>query len=354
MNVKVNRLGKEIYDKGYKSLKDFLDNTDVDCNYSLIYGWITKKSTIYPQSIVYIDRIAKVFNLNRIDVLNMIATEPKYDVELLKKRGDENKVKSKLQLLREKSNLCAKDVAELIGECDAQFVYDIENGKIRNFKSSTQLKNYMELFGISMTEMVNLQNEACKAYNEKNAEYKMKYREEHGMPPLKPFTQIPANKLQEIRLGKRIKVKEMAEMIGLENPQTLTDFEHGKRRWLPNEVVDKYREIMELTEDELEAISFEVYSKRYEEDHDKRLENKEKETMNEPIIAKDDIEEVTVTPKEEVEEFKRVINDAKSEVRAIPAPKLSADDMQTVMSLLYGKVDFDTFKTIERILGGEQ
>lgn len=345
MNVKVNRLGKEIYDKGYKSLKDFLNNTDVDCNYSLIYGWITKKSTIYPQSVVYVDRIAKVFNLNRIDVLNMIATEPKYDVELLKKRSDENKVKSKLQLLREKSNLCAKDVAEMIGECDAQFVYDIENGKIRNFKSSTQLKNYMELFGISMTEMVNLQNEACKAYNEKNAEYKMKYREEHGMPPLKPFTQIPANKLQEIRLGKRIKVKEMAEMIGLKNPQTLTDFEHGKRRWLPSEVVDKYREIMELTEDELEAISFEVYSKRYEEDHDKRLENKENKTMLDKIYD-------TAEGKEKDWEYKTKCTVAETpnvEEIKIESGKIPVDK---VMEILYGKVDFDTFRLVADILRG--
>lgn len=59
----------------------------------------------------------------------------------------------------------------------------------------------------------------------------------------------------------------------------------------------------------------------------------------------------------DVEEVKAIMNDVMEEARAVeptPAPIISAEDMQKVMSVLYGKVDFNTFKTIERILGGEQ
>lgn len=358
-NTKLNRLGKVIVESGCGSLKDFIKDNNLKVNYATLYGWITKKTSINEyKSTLFVDEIADVLNTNRVDVLNMIATDPIYDVELVRKQNEPSKVKSELQLMRERSGLSAKEVAILVGDCDAQFIYDIENGKTRNFHTSTQLKNYMELFGIGMGEMVRMQDEACKRYSDANGEYKKNLRKERGLPVAE--SRVPINKLQEFRLNKGLTVIQLAEKIGFPKAQMLTDIEHGRRRFFPSaESKCKYMEITGITEEELDSLMEEIYEKRKKEG--KYVESKST-YVNEMVdkIYNGYDEEVMEKRDKAMEEFDKEYEVTHMDNEAIITPReekkclLPAEDMQRVMSILYGKVDFDTFKTIENILGGEQ
>lgn len=339
MHVKVNRLGKMIYDEGYRSLKDFVATNNIGCNYSAIYSWTTKKSTVFPQSIIYIDRIADALESSRIDVLNMISTDPSYDVSLIKSLNKSTKTKTKLQLLRETSDMSADDVAKLISTTedivDSQFVYDIENGKRRNFPSSSVMKNYMELFGLSFVLMHEYQDEACEKYLQKDKERRpVRMRESNS-------------ELAELRAEKGYRVADLCEIIGLDNNQYLTDIEHGRRRYFPSEGIEKkYLETLGLTKEKFLELRDKAIQKRREE-YAVNIKTKESEDMQEIVMP-----DVT---QEQVEEIKEAMNNVKLEVMAVePTPKckLPAEDMQTVMSLLYGKLDFATFKKVENILMG--
>lgn len=91
--------------------------------------------------------------------------------------------------------------------------------------------------------------------------------------------------------------------------------------------------------------------------HDNQLRDSERRKEKEINKESEDVQEIVMpdVTQEQVEEIKEAMNNVKLEVIPIePTPKckLPAEDMQTVMSLLYGKVDFNTFKTIENILMG--
>lgn len=335
-NVKLNRLGKAIAESGCGSLKKFITNKNLKVKYGTLYNWIATKATVNEyKSSLYIDEIADALDTTRIDVLNMIATEPIYDVKFVKKHNEPTKVKTELQLMREREGLSAKDVATLVGDCDAQFIYDIENGKIRNFHTSTQLKNYMELFGIGMGEMVRMQDEACKRYTEVNGEYKKKLREERGLTVIRE--RVPINKLQEIRMNRGLSTAEVAELVGFEKGQHITDIEHGRRRYFPTPgIKSRYLKFTGLTEQELDAIMEELYENRKTGRKNKPMD---KIKLNTPS---DDME--VYATYEETED--KCIENPHVE------PLLSAEDTQKVMTILYGKVDFATFKIIENILGG--
>lgn len=340
--LKVNKFGKLIADKGYKSIAQLIAENDLKVNYSTLHNWVTKKSTVFPQSLNVIDHIASVLDSTRIDILNMISTDPIYDSTFIKHYSPRTtKNKSKLQLLRETAGYNANEVASAISTetdiVDAQFVYDIENGKRRNFPSSTVMKNYMELFDLSFVKLYEYQDEACKDYNE--ADRKARGTRTGRNPNL--------SELGKIRCDLGLTVRKVADSIGIDNQQFITDLEHGRRSGFPtDEIRDKYLALMGISLEEFESIVGRLTKERLE------LLKKENKTMLDKIYD-------TAEDKEKDWEYKTkctVIETPKvEEVKAIeptPAPIIPAEDMQRVMSVLYGKVDFNTFKTIENILMG--
>ena len=364
--LKVNKFGKLIADKGYKSIAQLIAENDLKVNYSTLHNWVTKKSTVFPQSLNVIDDIASALDSTRIDILNMISTDPIYDATFIKNYSSRNtKNKSKLQLLRETAGYNASEVASAISTetdiVDAQFVYDIENGKRRNFPSSTIMKNYMELFDLSFVKLYEYQDEACKDYNE--ADRKARGTRTGRNPNV--------SELGKIRCDLGLTVRKVADSIGIDNQQFITDLEHGRRSGLPtDEVRDKYLALMGISLEEFESIVSRLTKERLEQfkKDNKNMIDKIYGGYDEEAIEKRDKamaefdkkyevthmdNEAIITPKEDVEVnpwvdiFKKTGESQKNIERKLPA-----EDMQRVMSVLYGKVDFNTFKTIENILMG--
>lgn len=193
------------------------------------------------------------------------------------------------------------------------------------------------------------------------------------------------NILKRKRYDLGFSAAEMAEYIGLNDRQIIIDIENGKRAKFPvgnDEAFEKYLDALD--------ISFGQFAKALTDIREKHLKNtkvvtikpdiaesdhhfaeKLYQNMNGEIVSDEevnpwvdifkktgesqkDIVNVNATD-EEVEAFKEAMNNVKLEVMAVePTPKckLPAEDMQTVMSLLYGKLDFATFKKVENILMG--
>ena len=156
------------------------------------------------------------------------------------------------------------------------------------------------------------------------------------------------NILKQKRYDLGFSAAEMAEYIGLNDRQIIIDIENGKRAKFPvgnDEAFKKYLDALD--------ISFGQFTKALADIREKHLKNTKVVTIK-PDIAEKAYQNMNGEIVSE-EEFKEAMNSVKLEVMAVePTPKckLPAEDMQTVMSLLYGKVDFNTFKTIENILMG--
>ena len=155
--MKVNRLGyKVLTELGYKSLKECYEVNNLGCSYYAFYDWCTKKTSPNNKLSLAIDKIAGMLDVSRNDVLNMISTEPNFNVGGVQ---GENLFKDK----RAELGLTAKELAEIV-ECDMQMINDIENGKRKGFPDSTTLKNYLDALDISFTQF----QETVKKLREEN------------------------------------------------------------------------------------------------------------------------------------------------------------------------------------------
>ena len=283
--MRVNRLGKIILES-YSGLKEFITKNDLKVNFRTLYGWCTEySSTPNLKNYIHIDAIAKVLEVSRQSVLDMIATKAVYDVEPKKESPmpmrSYNNADNLLKKKRRLTGLSPAELASRIG-CEKQIIYDIENGKRVTFPNSDMLKKYLEVMNLSFTQF-----------------------------------QHEINALRE-----KVKPKER---------ESSAKSREAKR----SEIID---------------MIYESYDEEAIEKRDKAMEEFDKEYE----VAYTDTEAI-IKPKEDVEVnpwvdiFKKTGESQKNIERKLPA-----EDMQTVMSLIYGKVDFNTFKTIERILGGEQ
>ena len=155
-------------------------------------------------------------------------------------------------------------------------------------------------------------------------------------------------KQKRVELG--LTAKELGEIIGCDQ-QMINDIENGKRCNFPDtEIAKNYIQLLDISFTQFQNTISALRHDNQLRDSERRKEkeiNKESEDMQEIVMP-----DVT---QEQVEDIKEAMNNVKLEVMPVePTPKckLPAEDMQTVMSLLYGKVDFNTFKTIENILMG--
>lgn len=194
--MKVNRLGKSILEAGYKNIGEFIRLNNIGVRNDTMLDWVKAPHTVYAKNMLYIDRIAEALETSRNEVLNMISTKAIYDSnEIL------NKDKSPLRLLREKASLSTAEVAELVGEVDNQFISEFERGKRKSFPSSTVMKNYMDLFDLSFTQLHELQAQAIDMYNKNK-----KPKEVQEAP------YIPEDKVEEIKTEESIVVLPLPEI----------------------------------------------------------------------------------------------------------------------------------------------
>ena len=272
--MQVNRLGKKINDLGYRSMRDFIETNNIKIEQTVLHRWCTKGST--PNSVysAEIDKLAGILDCSRIEVLNMIASKPSFDVKSgreLPKREDGNLLKQKRYDLK----LTSAELAELIGIGDRQVIVDIENGKRAKFPVGKEeaFKNYLDALDISFTQFQ-------KAVAEiKDKRRQMMWADRLGNSISEEATVIPA---EEVKEEPDVKVKDIVNV-------TVTDEE------------------------------FEVF----------------KEAMSKPIplTACDPSEYPSVPCK-------------------APSLPLDTEKINTVMSLIYGHVDYEVYKEVENILKG--
>lgn len=267
-------------------------------------------------------------------------------------------------------------------------IYDLGYKSIREFVEANDIKASTDLINRWSTQGCTPYEVHAETLNKLTGIFDCSRTELLNMIASKPTFDIKGgNKLPKTEADNLLKQKrydlgfsaaEMAEYIGLNDRQIIIDIENGKRAKFPvgnDEAFKKYLDALD--------ISFGQFTKALTDIREKHLKNtkvvtikpdiaeKAYQNMNGEIVSDEevnpwvdifkktgesqkDIVNVNATD-EEVEEIKEAMNNVKLEVMAVePTPKckLPAEDMQTVMSLLYGKVDFNTFKTIENILMG--
>lgn len=253
--MRVNRLGKVILES-YSGLKEFITKNDLKVNFRTLYGWCTEyTSTPNLKNYIHIDAIAKVLEVSRQSILDMIATKAVYEVEPKKE------LPMRFKQTRRLVGLSPAELASRIG-CEKQIIYDIENGKRVTFPNSDMLKKYLEVMNISFTQF------------------------QHEIKALR----------------ENVKPKERES--------------HARRR--------------EAKRSEIIDMIYGGYDEEAIEKRDKVME----EFNNEYEVTRTDTE-VIIEPKEEVIK----ITNGK-----IPVDK--------ILELIYGKVDFETFRLVADILRG--
>lgn len=161
-------------------------------------------------------------------------------------------------------------------------------------------------------------------------------------------------KQKRVELG--LTAKELGEIIGCDQ-QMIADIENGKRCNFPdNEIAKNYIELLDISFTQFQNTISALRHDNQLRDSERRKEkeiNKGSETMLDKIYD-------TAEGKEKDWEYKTKCTVGETpkveEITEKPhredKPLLPAEDMQTVMSLLYGKLDFATFKKVENILMG--
>lgn len=159
------------------------------------------------------------------------------------------------------------------------------------------------------------------------------------------------NLLKQKRYDLKLTSAELAELIGIGDKQVIMDVENGKRNKFPVGKEEAFKNYLDVLD-----ISFTQFQKAVAEIKDKRRKIEEEPDVIKAVIK------ATVTD-EEVEAFEEAMSKPipltvcdPSEYPSVPckAPSLPLDTekINTVMSLIYGHVDYEVYKEVENILKG--
>ena len=254
-------------------------------------------------------------------------------------------------------------IKEFIAKNDLKVNFRTLYGWCTEYTSTPNLKNYIHIDAIAKALEVSrdsvLNMIATKAVYEVEPKKEENPKKGRGM-----YKRVADNFLKQKRMELGFKQSELAELIGLDNKQILVDIENGKRTNFPNsEILKNYLEALDIS---FTQFQNEINALREKE---KARDTERNEEKRNAFIDKLYDEEAIEKGFKAMEEFDKEYYVVNTDTIAIIKPKedevienphkeknplLPAKEMQEVMSLIYGKVDFDTFKTIERILGGEQ
>lgn len=254
---------------------------------------------------------------------------------------------------------------EFIAKNDLKVNFRTLYGWCTEYTSTPNLKNYIHIDAVAKALEVSRQSVLDMIATK--AVYEVEPKKEL---PMRSYNNAD-NLFKKTRRLVGLSPAELASRIGCEK-QIIYDIENGKRVTFPNsDMLKKYLEVMNLSftqfQHEVNALREKVKPKERESSAKSR-EAKRSEIIDmiyggydeEAIEKRDKVmeefnneyevthmgNEAIITPRED----KCIENPHKEK-----NPLLPAEDMQKVMSLLYGKVNFNTFKQIENILmGGEQ
>lgn len=252
-------------------------------------------------------------------------------------------------------------IKEFIAKNDLKVNFRTLYGWCTEYTSTPNLKNYIHIDAIA--KALEVSRDSVLDMIATKAVYEVEPKKGRGM-----YKKVADNLLKQKRMDLGFMQKELAELIGLDNKQILVDIENGKRTNFPNsEILKNYLEALgisfsqfqreinalrqkekardtERNEEKRNAFIDKLYDEEAIEKRDKAMEEFDKE-----YEVKHMNNEAIIIPREDkcIENPDRPYRENKN--------LLPAEDMQKVMSLLYGKVNFNTFKQIENILmGGEQ
>lgn len=252
---------------------------------------------------------------------------------------------------------------EFIAKNDLKVNFRTLYGWCTEYTSTPNLKNYIHIDAVA--KALGVSRESVLDMIATKAVFDVEPKKERPMP-MRSHNKSD-NLFKQTRRSVGLSPAELASRIGCEK-QIIYDIENGKRVTFPNsDMLKKYLEALNLSftqfQREINALRNKVKPKEressaksreakrseiidmlYDEEAIEKRDKAMEEFDNEYEVIRTDTEAI-IKPKEE-----EVIENPHKEKN----PLLPAEDMQTVMSLIYGKVDFNTFKTVERILGGEQ
>lgn len=250
-------------------------------------------------------------------------------------------------------------IKEFIAKNDLKVNFRTLYGWCTEYTSTPNLKNYIHIDAIANALEVSRQSIldmiATKAVFDIEPKKEEKPKKVEPKKGRGMYKRVADNLLKQKRMELGFMQKELAELIGLDNKQILVDIENGKRTNFPNsEILKNYLEALDISftqfQNEINALRKKEKARDTERNEEKRnaFIDKIYESYDEEAIETDT--EAIIKPKEDevnpwVDIFKKMGESQKNRL-------LPAEDMQTVMSLIYGKVDFNTFKTIENILMG--
>ena len=257
---------------------------------------------------------------------------------------------------------------EFIAKNDLKVNFRTLYGWCTEYTSTPNLKNYIHIDAIANALGTNRQDIldmiATKAVFDVEPKKEEKPKTVEPKKGRGMYKRVADNLLKQKRMELGFMQKELAELIGLDNKQILVDIENGKRTNFPNsEILKNYIETLDISfsqfQNEINALRNKERAKDKERNEEKRNAFIDKLYDEEAIEMRDKAMEWFDSKYEVIHmDNKVIIKPREEEVIENPHkeknPLLPAKEMQEVMSLIYGKVDFNTFKTIERILGGEQ
>lgn len=173
------------------------------------------------------------------------------------------------------------------------------------------------------------------------------------------------NLFKRVRKQKGLTVAQLAEMLGIDNNQIIYDIENGKRADFPaTEITKKYIELLDISftqfKSTVKELRDKVKSSNGAKEEEKPYENpyvsifkKMNEQPTDGCIENPDREIIEVDiPEESHTPFQdacKVLYDLpKTPAKAV----LSEITINKVMSLIYGQVDYITYKQVEDTLKG--
>lgn len=251
---------------------------------------------------------------------------------------------------------------EFIAKNDLKVNFRTLYGWCTEYSSTPNLKNYIHIdaiakvLGTSRQDILDMiATKAVFDIEPKKEEKPKKVEPKKGRGMYK---RVADNLLKQKRMDLGFKQSELAELIGLDNKQILVDIENGKRTNFPNsEILKNYLETLDISfsqfQSEINALRDKERARDTERNEGKRnaFIDKIYESYDEEAIEKRDkvMEEFNNEYEVAYTDTETIIKPKEEEVIKITNGKIP---VEKILELIYGKVDFETFRLVADILRG--
>lgn len=259
-------------------------------------------------------------------------------------------------------------IKEFIAKNDLKVNFRTLYGWCTEYTSTPNLKNYIHIDAIA--NVLGTSRQDVLDMIATKAVFDVEPKKEEKPKTVEPkkgrgmYKRVADNLLKQKRMELGFMQKELAELIGLDNKQILVDIENGKRTNFPNsEILKNYLEALDISftqfQHEINALRNKERARDTERNKEKRNAFIDKLYGEEAIEKRDKVmeefdkeSEVTRMDTEVIiksKEDEAIENPHKEEVITITNGKIP---VEKILELIYGKVDFDTFRLVADILRG--